>query len=136
MPNGRTTEFGHGSIAVSAITSCTNTSNPSVMIAAGLLARNAVEAGIDVPPHVKTSLAPGSQVVTEYLEESGLLEDTSVLKDPAVPPAAGLSLPAILMEAGARAIRRGQTVADPILKIDEVIPNSFRLDRTHAGVSP
>jgi len=79
MPNGRTTEFGHGSIAVSAITSCTNTSNPSVMIAAGLLARNAVEAGIDVPPHVKTSLAPGSQVVTEYLDESGLLEDLEAL---------------------------------------------------------
>ncbi|WP_435094267.1 aconitate hydratase AcnA [Halorubrum sp. N11] len=79
MPNGRTTEFGHGSIAVSAITSCTNTSNPSVMIAAGLLARNAVEAGIDVPPHVKTSLAPGSRVVTEYLEESELLDDLEAL---------------------------------------------------------
>ncbi|UWG46691.1 Aconitase A [Halanaeroarchaeum sp. HSR-CO] len=79
MPNGRTTEFGHGSIAVSAITSCTNTSNPSVMIAAGLLARNAVEAGIDVPPHVKTSLAPGSQVVTEYLKESELLDDLEAL---------------------------------------------------------
>jgi aconitate hydratase len=79
MPNGRTTEFGHGSIAVSAITSCTNTSNPSVMIAAGLLARNAVEAGIDVPPHVKTSLAPGSRVVTEYLEESDLLGDLEAL---------------------------------------------------------
>ncbi|AGB34107.1 MULTISPECIES: aconitate hydratase AcnA [Natrinema] len=79
MPNGRTTEFGDGSIAVSAITSCTNTSNPSVMIAAGLLARNAVEAGIDVPPHVKTSLAPGSRVVTEYLEESDLLGDLEAL---------------------------------------------------------
>ncbi|MDR5656560.1 aconitate hydratase AcnA [Halodesulfurarchaeum sp. HSR-GB] len=79
MPNGRTTEIGHGSVVVSAITSCTNTSNPSVMLAAGLLARNAVEAGIDVPPHVKTSLAPGSQVVTEYLEESGLLEDLEAL---------------------------------------------------------
>ncbi|APE96177.1 aconitate hydratase AcnA [Halodesulfurarchaeum formicicum] len=79
MPNGRKTEIGHGSVVVSAITSCTNTSNPSVMLAAGLLARNAVEAGIDVPPHVKTSLAPGSQVVTEYLEESGLLEDLEAL---------------------------------------------------------
>ncbi|MFW6384355.1 MAG: aconitate hydratase AcnA [Halodesulfurarchaeum sp.] len=79
MPNGRTTEIGHGSVVVSAITSCTNTSNPSVMIAAGLLARNAVEAGIDIPPHVKTSLAPGSQVVTEYLEESGLLDDLEAL---------------------------------------------------------
>jgi aconitate hydratase len=73
MPNGEKSEIGHGSVVVSAITSCTNTSNPSVMIAAGLLARNAVERGLDVPPHVKTSLAPGSRVVTAYLEESGLL---------------------------------------------------------------
>ncbi|WP_313696108.1 aconitate hydratase AcnA [Halorarum halobium] len=71
--NGETTEIGHGSVVVSAITSCTNTSNPSVMLAAGLLARNAVERGLDVPAYVKTSLAPGSRVVTEYLEASGLL---------------------------------------------------------------
>ncbi len=71
--DGETTEIGHGSVVVSAITSCTNTSNPSVMLAAGLLARNAVEKGLDVPPYVKTSLAPGSRVVTAYLEESGLL---------------------------------------------------------------
>jgi aconitate hydratase len=70
---GQETEIGHGSVVVSAITSCTNTSNPTVMVAAGLLARNAVEAGLQVPPHVKTSLAPGSQVVTEYLERSGLM---------------------------------------------------------------
>lgn len=63
----------HGSVAIAAITSCTNTSNPSVMIAAGLLAKNAVEHGFDVPAFVKTSLAPGSQVVTRYLEKSGLL---------------------------------------------------------------
>jgi aconitate hydratase len=68
-----TVEIGHGDVLVSAITSCTNTSNPSVMIAAGLLARNAVEKGLDVPSYVKTSLAPGSRVVTQYLEESGLL---------------------------------------------------------------
>jgi aconitate hydratase len=71
--NGERTEIGHGSVVVSAITSCTNTSNPSVMLAAGLLARNAVERGLDVPAYVKTSLAPGSRVVTEYLEASGLL---------------------------------------------------------------
>jgi aconitate hydratase len=71
--NGETAEIGHGSVVVSAITSCTNTSNPSVMLAAGLLARNAVERGLDVPAYVKTSLAPGSRVVTEYLEASGLL---------------------------------------------------------------
>lgn len=64
----------HGMIAIAAITSCTNTSNPSVMLAAGLLARKAAEKGIAPPPYVKTSLAPGSRVVTEYLEKAGLLE--------------------------------------------------------------
>jgi aconitate hydratase len=64
----------HGSIVVAAITSCTNTSNPSVMIGAGLLARNAVKRGLKVKPWVKTSLAPGSLVVTEYLKAAGLLE--------------------------------------------------------------
>ncbi|TSC59005.1 MAG: aconitate hydratase 1 [Candidatus Peregrinibacteria bacterium Greene0416_19] len=62
-----------GSIVIAAITSCTNTSNPSVMIAAGLLAKKAVERGLTVPPHVKTSLAPGSRTVTDYLREAGLL---------------------------------------------------------------
>jgi len=71
--DGETVDIGHGDVLVSAITSCTNTSNPSVMIAAGLLARNAVELGLDVPDYVKTSLAPGSRVVTQYLKESGLL---------------------------------------------------------------
>ena len=64
----------HGSVVVAAITSCTNTSNPSVMIGAGLLARNAVKRGLKVKPWVKTSLAPGSLVVTEYLRTAGLLE--------------------------------------------------------------
>ncbi len=63
----------HGSVAIAAITSCTNTSNPSVMIAAGLLAKKAVERGLRVPSHVKTSLAPGSKVVTEYLQKSDLM---------------------------------------------------------------
>jgi len=70
---GDTVSLHHGAVAIAAITSCTNTSNPSVMIAAGLLAKNAVEHGLDVPAYVKTSLAPGSQVVTRYLEKSGLL---------------------------------------------------------------
>jgi aconitate hydratase len=64
----------NGSVVIAAITSCTNTSNPSVMVAAGLLARRAVEAGLEVPAHVKTSLAPGSRVVTDYLRQAGLLE--------------------------------------------------------------
>jgi aconitate hydratase len=67
-------ELTHGSVVIAAITSCTNTSNPSVMLGAGILAKKAVERGLKVPPYVKTSLAPGSQVVTEYLKETGLLE--------------------------------------------------------------
>src|SRR5207302_9964941 len=62
------TRIGHGSVLIAAITSCTNTSNPSVMLAAGLLAKKAVERGLRVDPAVKTSLAPGSRVVTDYLD--------------------------------------------------------------------
>jgi aconitate hydratase len=70
--DGRTFKLKNGDVVISAITSCTNTSNPSVMIAAGLLAKNASERGLSVKPWVKTSLAPGSKVVSEYLERSGL----------------------------------------------------------------
>src|SRR5690606_39257100 len=66
-------DIRHGDIMIAAITSCTNTSNPSVLLAAGLVAKKAVEAGLTVPPHMKTSLAPGSRVVTTYLEKTGLL---------------------------------------------------------------
>jgi aconitate hydratase len=69
-----------GSVVIAAITSCTNTSNPSVMMAAGLLAKKAVERGLSVPSHVKTSLAPGSRVVTDYLEASGLLPYLEALR--------------------------------------------------------
>ncbi len=69
-----------GSIVIAAITSCTNTSNPSVMVAAGLLAKNAVEKGLAVPPWVKTSLAPGSRVVTDYYEKAGLTEYLNKLR--------------------------------------------------------
>ena len=71
--------LGHGSVVIAAITSCTNTSNPSVMIAAGLVARNANKIGLKVQPWVKTSLAPGSQVVTDYLERAGLQDDLDKL---------------------------------------------------------
>ena len=71
--NGGKFELSHGSVVISAITSCTNTSNPSVLIGAGLLAKKAVEKGLTSKPWVKTSLAPGSKVVTEYLKDSGLL---------------------------------------------------------------
>ncbi|MEM9354106.1 MAG: aconitate hydratase AcnA, partial [Planctomycetota bacterium] len=77
--NGDSTTITHGAVVIAAITSCTNTSNPSVMVAAGLVAKKAVEAGLEVPPHVKTSLAPGSTVVTEYLEKSGLDKDLDAI---------------------------------------------------------
>jgi len=70
----------HGSVVIAAITSCTNTSNPSVMVAAGLLAKKAVERGLQVPSWVKTSLAPGSKVVREYLERAGLTPYLEKLK--------------------------------------------------------
>jgi aconitate hydratase len=72
-------ELGHGDVVIAAITSCTNTSNPSVMLAAGLLARKAHERGLRPPPYVKTSLAPGSRVVTRYLEKAGLLTHLEAL---------------------------------------------------------
>ncbi|XP_050593717.1 cytoplasmic aconitate hydratase-like [Bombus affinis] len=70
---GKDYKLRHGSVVIAAITSCTNTSNPSVMLGAGLLAKNAVEAGLCVAPYIKTSLSPGSGVVTYYLEESGVI---------------------------------------------------------------
>jgi aconitate hydratase len=71
--DGHSAELTHGSVVIAAITSCTNTSNPTVMLGAGLLARNAVERGLSVAPYVKTSLAPGSRAVVDYLERAGLL---------------------------------------------------------------
>ncbi|MDE0915323.1 MAG: aconitate hydratase AcnA [Planctomycetota bacterium] len=76
---GETFELGHGSVVIAAITSCTNTSNPSVMVAAGLLAKKAAARGLKVKPWVKTSLAPGSRVVSEYLDKSGLTPSLDAL---------------------------------------------------------
>jgi aconitate hydratase len=77
--NGTRAEMGHGAVVIAAITSCTNTSNPSVLLAAGLLAKKAVARGLRVPPYVKTSLAPGSKVVTEYLKKTALLGELEKL---------------------------------------------------------
>jgi aconitate hydratase len=74
LADGTETELDHGHVVIAAITSCTNTSNPSVMLGAGILARNAVQKGLKAKPWVKTSLAPGSKVVTEYLDRAGLTE--------------------------------------------------------------
>ena len=73
MEDGRSFELDHGAVSIASITSCTNTSNPSVMMAAAVLARNATEKGLKAKPWVKTSIAPGSRVVTEYYEKSGLV---------------------------------------------------------------
>jgi aconitate hydratase len=78
--NGTATELHHGSVVIAAITSCTNTSNPSVMMAAGLLAKKAVERGLQAKPWVKTSLAPGSKVVTDYLVAAGLMRPFEMLR--------------------------------------------------------
>ncbi|HEX9389452.1 MAG TPA: aconitate hydratase AcnA [Anaerolineales bacterium] len=77
--NGGTQKMKHGAVVIAAITSCTNTSNPSVLIAAGLVAKKALEKGLSVKPYVKTSLAPGSRVVTEYLKQAGLIDPLSKL---------------------------------------------------------
>ncbi|HXF84408.1 MAG TPA: aconitate hydratase AcnA [Anaerolineales bacterium] len=77
--NGSSIKMRHGAVVIAAITSCTNTSNPSVMIGAGLLAKKAIEKGLSVKPYVKTSLAPGSRVVTEYLKRANLLEPLAQL---------------------------------------------------------
>jgi len=77
--NGNSIKMKHGAVVIAAITSCTNTSNPSVLVAAGLLAKKAIEKGLTVKPYVKTSLAPGSRVVTEYLKQANLLEPLAKL---------------------------------------------------------
>jgi aconitate hydratase len=78
--NGNNYDLAHGSVVIAAITSCTNTSNPSVMIAAGILAKKAVERGLKAKPWVKTSLAPGSRVVTDYLKDTGLMPYLEALR--------------------------------------------------------
>ena len=77
--NGGTMKMKHGAVVIAAITSCTNTSNPSVLVAAGLVAKKAIEKGLNVKPYVKTSLAPGSRVVTEYLRQAGLIDPLAQL---------------------------------------------------------
>ncbi len=114
---GEKAELRHGSVVIAAITSCTNTSNPSVMLGAGLLARKARQRGLKVPSYVKTSLAPGSKVVTEYLEKSGLLPDLEALGFGLV----GYGCTTCIGNSGplppevARAVTDGQLVASAVL---------------------
>ena len=115
--NSHTDTLAHGAVVIAAITSCTNTSNPSVMLGAGLLARKAVARGLRVKPYVKTSLAPGSKVVTEYLAASGTLADLEALGFHVVgygcTSCIGNSGP--LPEAVAQAIESGKLVAAAVL---------------------
>jgi aconitate hydratase len=115
--DGRSDTLGHGAVVIAAITSCTNTSNPSVMVGAGLLARKAVARGLRVKPYVKTSMAPGSKVVTDYLGKSGMLTDLEALGFNVVgygcTSCIGNSGP--LPEAVARAVDEGRLVAAAVL---------------------
>ncbi len=115
--NGTRENLGHGSVVIAAITSCTNTSNPSVMLAAGILAKKATERGLKVPHYVKTSLAPGSKVVTEYLKEAGLLSSLADLGFQLVgygcTTCIGNSGP--LPDPVAQAVRDGELVAASVL---------------------
>jgi aconitate hydratase len=117
VKNGTTSSIGHGAVVIAAITSCTNTSNPSVMMAAGLLAKKAAERGMKVPPFVKTSLAPGSRVVTDYLDRAGLTEPLNALGFHTVgygcTTCIGNSGP--LPEPVAKAIAEGKLVAAAVL---------------------
>jgi aconitate hydratase len=114
---GAKESIGHGAVVIAAITSCTNTSNPSVMLGAGLLARKAVALGLRVPAHVKTSLAPGSKVVTEYLDQSGLSKHLDALGFHTVgygcTTCIGISGP--LPPAVSKAVNDGKLVASAVL---------------------
>ncbi len=115
--NGHSSQIGHGAVVIAAITSCTNTSNPSVMVAAGLLAQKAAAKGLTVADHVKTSLAPGSRVVSDYLDKAGLTESLQKLGFYTVgygcTSCIGNSGP--LPEAVATAITTGELVASSVL---------------------
>jgi aconitate hydratase len=115
--NGHSSTIHHGAVVIAAITSCTNTSNPSVMVAAGLVARKAVAKGLTTKPWVKTSLAPGSRVVTDYLERSGLAKDLDALGFETVgygcTTCIGNSGP--LPDAVAKAVTEGDLVAAAVL---------------------
>ena len=115
--DGRSSTIHHGAVVIAAITSCTNTSNPSVMVAAGLVARKAVSKGLSTKPWVKTSLAPGSRVVTDYLEKSGLDKDLDALGFETVgygcTTCIGNSGP--LPDAVAKAVTEGDLVAAAVL---------------------
>ena len=130
-PAGAKFNLCHGSVVIAAITSCTNTSNPGVLIAAGLLARNAVTKGLTVKPWVKTSLAPGSQVVTDYLKEAGLLSHLESLKFHVV----GYGCTTCIGNSGPLPDHIGKAISEGNLSVASVLSGNRNFEgRVHAQV--
>ncbi|WP_462330491.1 aconitate hydratase AcnA, partial [Thiohalocapsa halophila] len=129
--DGQDVEVGDGAVVIAAITSCTNTSNPSVMLGAGLVAKKAVERGLSVPPWVKTSLGPGSMVVTKYLEEAGLMEPLKALGFHVV----GYGCTTCIGNSGPLRPEVSQAIADGDLTVASVLSGNRNFEgRVHAEV--
>ncbi|GAB2994374.1 aconitate hydratase AcnA [Psychrosphaera aestuarii] len=125
-------ELKNGSVVIAAITSCTNTSNPSVLVAAGLLARNAAKLGIKSKPWVKTSLAPGSQVVTQYLENAGLMDDLEALGFNLV----GYGCTTCIGNSGPLPDEIGKAIRDNNLSVTSVLSGNRNFEgRIHADIA-
>lgn len=130
-PNGETSKLGAGSVVIAAITSCTNTSNPSVMVGAGLLAKKAVERGLKKPGYVKTSLTPGSLVVTEYLQKANLIEPLEALGF----HVAGYGCATCIGNSGPLPEEVSQAIADNDLTVASVLSGNRNFEgRIHAQV--
>lgn len=130
-PGGEVSKFGTGAVVIAAITSCTNTSNPSVMLGAGLVAKKAVERGLKKPAYVKSSLTPGSLVVTEYLEKAGLLESLEALGF----YVAGYGCATCIGNSGPLPDEVGQAIADNDMTVAAVLSGNRNFEgRVHAQV--
>ncbi|WP_284643755.1 aconitate hydratase AcnA [Paenibacillus silviterrae] len=130
-PNGETSKMGTGAVVIAAITSCTNTSNPSVMIGAGLVAKKAVERGLMKPGYVKSSLTPGSLVVTEYLQKAGLIEPLEALGF----HVAGYGCATCIGNSGPLPEEVGAAIADNDMTVAAVLSGNRNFEgRVHAQV--
>lgn len=130
-PNGETTKLGTGAVVIAAITSCTNTSNPSVMLGAGLVAKKAVERGLKKPAYVKSSLTPGSLVVTEYLQKAGLIDPLEALGF----HVAGYGCATCIGNSGPLPDEVSQAIADNDLTVAAVLSGNRNFEgRVHAQV--
>lgn len=130
-PNGQTSKVGTGAVVIAAITSCTNTSNPSVMLGAGLVAKKAVELGLTKPGYVKSSLTPGSLVVTEYLQQAGLIEPLEALGF----HVAGYGCATCIGNSGPLPDEVSQAIADNDLTVAAVLSGNRNFEgRVHAQV--